>query len=413
MKYRVVRKILKRIIPHSIKHFLISNYMNYINDKKIKNAKWVFNRQINLDGVNLIGFIRGEIGLGQSCRLIASALNSSDINFLVYNYDLISSIRQSDFSWDHKISEKNQYNVNLIHLNPPELIQAYRVFGNSIWENRYNIGYWLWELENVPNEWLPALKLVDEVWTPAEFISNNLRKYTTKPVHTLTYPMIVEPSPSIDRQYFSLPQNQFLFLTMYDCNSTMARKNPISTINAFKKSFNQNRNDVGLVIKINNPNENDIKFIKETLIGYTNIYLIAQTLTREEINSLINICDVLVSLHRAEGYGLPLAEAMTLGKPVIGTNWSANTEFMNASNSCLVDYTLVPLLQDYAMYKKGNRWAEANIDHAAEYMVKLVENKEFYTEIASNAKQYMSVHNSLEAASRAISKRVHEILDNN
>lgn len=405
-----IKVILKKIIPNKLRAKLVASYSQYIANKYIKNASWVFNRNSNIDGVNLIGFIRGEIGLGQSCRLVATALNEMNYEFSIYNYDLIDSIKQSDHSWDHKTLNGFPHNINVFHLNPPELIQAFRLLGQSVWDNRYNIGYWLWELEDFPDEWLPALNLVDEVWTPAEFISNNLRKYTNKPVHTLTYPMVAMASDDFDRSYFELPKDKFLFLTMYDINSTMERKNPMATIRAFKMAFDTSRTDVGLVIKMNNANDKEISIIKEMVQEYTNVYIIAKTVSKIEVNSLIKVCDSLVSLHRAEGYGLPLAEAMVLGRPVIGTNWSANTEFMNEHNSCLVDFELINLEQDYSMYRKGSRWADANIEHAAQYMTRLVSDADFYNSLAENAAYDMAKSNSIYTRSKAFQERVNDIL---
>lgn len=405
-----IKAILKKIIPSMLRDKLLAIYSQYITNKFVMKASWVFKRNSNVDGVNLIGFIRGEIGLGQSCRLVATALNETNYGFSIYNYDVIETIKHNDYSWDSKILNSFPHNINVFHLNPPELIQAYKVLDLSVWENRYNIGYWLWELEDFPDEWLPALNLVDEVWTPAEFISKNLRKYTSKPVHTLTYPMVANTSNDFDRNYFGLPLDQFLFITMYDINSTMERKNPMATIKAFKSAFDSNRTDVGLVIKVNNANEKEIAMIKDMIYGYTNVYIIAKTFSKVEVNSLIKVCNSLVSLHRAEGYGLPLAEAMILGRPVIGTNWSANTEFMNAQNSCLVDFKLINLDQNYSMYKKGSRWADANIEHAAQYMNRLVSDADFYNNLADNARFDMAINNSIYAASKAIQERINEIL---
>ena len=111
----------------------------------------------------------------------------------------------------------------------------------------YNIGYWLWELEEFPKEWLPAFHLLDEVWTPSEFISQNLRKYTDKPVYTLPYSVTAPADAAYDRDYFHLPKDRFLFLMMYDSGSGMVRKNPLGAIEAFKQAFDRGNKQVGLV----------------------------------------------------------------------------------------------------------------------------------------------------------------------
>lgn len=378
-------------------------------ERGIADAKWTFLRSKNPDGINYIGFIQGEIGLGQSCRLIAAALDKSPIDFTVFNFEQISAMRHNDHSWDHKITNKTPYNINLFHLNPPELALAYLTMDEDTWKDKYNIAFWLWELEEFPTEWLPSLALVDEIWTPADFVTDNFRKVTDKPVLTIPYPVSAPTSDAFDRTYFGLPQERFLFLTMYDCNSTIERKNPLGSIEAFKRAFDKDDPNVGLVIKVNNPQQKDIDRIKEIIEGYRNVFLIAKTISKVEVNSLIRCCDVYVSLHRAEGYGLPMAEAMVLGRVVIGTNWSANTEFMNHSNSCLVDFTIVELQEDYVMYKKGSHWAQPDVDQASQYMIRCVSDKDYYSNLARSAKEHMATFNSVDIAAQRINQRILEI----
>ncbi len=375
----------------------------------IQDAQWTFHRRKNPDGVNLIGFIQGEIGLGQSCRLIAQAFDSSLIDFTVFNFEQISAMRHNDHTWDHKITNKTPYNVNLFHLNPPELALAYMTMNKDTWKDKYNIAFWLWELEEFPEEWLPSLALVDEIWTPAHFVTNNFSKITEKPVYTIPYPMSAPVSEEYNRAYFNLPMDSFLFLTMYDCNSTMERKNPLGSIEAFKKAFDQNDHTVGLIIKVNNPQQKDIEKIKGIIEGYSNVILIAKTVSKLEVNSLIRCCNVYVSLHRAEGYGLPMAEAMVLGRVVIGTNWSANTDFMNSSNSCPVNYSIIELQDDYVMYKKGNHWAQPDVEQAAQYMVRLVSDSEYYVSLADAAKNHMAKYNHVNVAAEKINDRIQAI----
>lgn len=363
-------------------------------------------------GINLIGFIRGEIGLGQSCRLLADAVNFSEIDFTIYNYEQISSMRFEDKTWDYKISNTTPYCINLIHLNPPDLALAHVTLNKDMWDYKYNIAFWLWELEEFPEDWENCFKFIDEIWTPSEFASNSIRKKTDLPVHTMIYPISASNDLVYNREYFKLPEDKFLFLSMYDSNSTIERKNPIGAIKAFIEAFKRDEINVGLVVKVNNPQKDDIDKIKNLVKEYTNIYIISDIMTKVEVNSLIKNVDVLVSLHRAEGFGLPLAEAMLLGVPTIATNWSSNTEFMNDETACLVDYQLVKLEQDYVMYKKGNRWAEPDIHQAAKYMRKLYEDKIYYSKISTNAQNYIKNNLNLEKASEAIRNRISDIYKN-
>lgn len=360
-------------------------------------------------GVNLIGNICAESGLGQSCRLVASALDKTGFPLSIYKYEQLGAEGQGDHSWKNRLSKELPYDVNLIHINPHELGLAFIQQDASVWNYRYNIGYWLWELEEFPDEWTPCFQCLDEIWAPSEFICNAIRKKTTLPVRCMPYYVDVHIGKIYERKHFGIPKDKFLYLMMYDQSSCMERKNPIGVLNAFKMAFEKENENVGLVIKINNPTPESRKQIRSVLDGYTNVYLIEETLSRDEVNSLTKCVDVVVSLHRAEGFGLVLAEAMLLGTPTVATNWSSNTEFMNENVACMVDYELITIEKDMPPFKAGNRWADANLDQAAEYMKKLYEDKEYYEMIRKNAKEYAKEKLGMDQAAGRIRERLKEI----
>lgn len=360
------------------------------------------------DGINLIGNIRGDTGLGQSMRLVADIINASDIDFMIYNYYVPPGDSMTDKSWDEKISDKLKYNINLIHINPSELSIAFMDIGRQEWDKRYNIGYWLWELEEFPQEWMPAFALLDEIWTPSEFISETLRKYTDKPVYTVPYSVTAPVDDTYDREYFGLPDDRFLFMTAFNSGSGMIRKNPVSVAKSFKKAFPKDNQEVGLVIKINESEQSrqDIELIKKELNGYENVYYICRTLTKVQTNSLINCVDVFVSLHRAEGFGLVLAESMLNRTPVIATNWSANTEFMNSDVACMIDYKMEEIKKDIPPFKKGFRWAQADLDKAAAAMRRLYADKAFYERNADRAYYYVTERLSMDRSRTLMMSRL-------
>ena len=327
----------------------------------------------------------------------------------IYKYEQLGAEGQGDHSWENRLSKELPYDVNLIHINPHELGLAFIQQDASVWNYRYNIGYWLWELEEFPDEWIPCFQCLDEIWAPSEFICNAIRKKTTLPVRCMPYYVDVHIGTIYDRKHFGIPEDKFLYLMMYDQSSCMERKNPIGVLNAFKMAFEKENENVGLVIKINNPTPESRKQIRSVLDGYTNVYLIEETLSRDEVNSLTKCVDVVVSLHRAEGFGLVLAEAMLLGTPTVATNWSSNTEFMNENVACMVDYELITIEKDMPPFKAGNRWADANLDQAAEYMKKLYEDKEYYEMIRKNAKEYAKEKLGMDQAAGRIRERLKEI----
>jgi len=404
-----IRPVLVNALPRSLLRQAKKRITDSLMTKLNPNEIIPFSRNAHADGVNLIGYIRGEIGLGQSCRLVADGLQESGLDFTVYNYEPVSSMRFNDHTWDHKITGTAPYNINIIHINPYEFPLAYHRIGKALWDSRYNIAFWLWELERFPGQWKNALDLVDEIWTPSEFASESIRMATGKPVLTIPYALRNLDIGTYTSEDFGLPEGKFLFLCMYDCNSFIERKNPMGAIRAFKQAFPADVQDVGLVIKLNNPQQKDIQIIKKELAGYTNVYYIDEIFDKAKTNALIAIADTFVTLHRSEGFGLVSAEAMLLGTPVIATNWSSNTEFMNEKIACMVGYELITIEKDYGPYEAGNRWADADVGHAAQFMRRLHEDDEFRLGIAEKAKAYIEEKLAPKRAGVLIKDRISEI----
>lgn len=361
-------------------------------------------------GINLVGYIKAQMGLGQGCRLMAGAIQKSGIPFSIMDTKIGNPFNHNDDSWEKLIVKTPQYSINIFHVNPEQMPPLQLSLPVDTLDKRYNIGVWLWELPDFPDEWCDAFSLVDEVWAPSVFNCESIRTKANVPVTLIPYGIIADYDEIYNREYFNLPSGIFLFLSMYDSNSTIQRKNPIGAIRAFRKAFPPENKAVGLVIKINNPSNEDLCTINNELSGYTNIYLIKNTMSKTEVNSLIGVVDVFVSLHRAEGFGLVIAEAMLLGTPVIATNWSANVDFMNEENSCPVSYELKQLGEDYFFYKAYQHWAEPSVENAAEYMRKLVSDKEYYQKLCKNAKKFIGANFSIEKSADAIKKRIREIV---
>ena len=410
---RQLRPVLVKVFPievlRALKQRLIRRSTRETEEFQLR----PFDPEVGETGVNLIGYIRGEIGLGQSCRLVAGALEASGVPFTIYNYRQVSAIRSEDHSWDARISRETPYNVNLFHINPYEVPLATAVLPPKLWAGRYNIAFWLWELERFPREWTSTLNCFHEVWTPSEFASESIRRVTDKPVRTMPYYVTAPTDPKLSRGRFGLPEGVFLFLCMYDCSSTMERKNPMGAVRAFKMAFSPHEAGVGLVIKLNNPAEKDLRLLREELAGYQNIWLLPEIYTKVEINSLIGLSDAVVSLHRAEGFGLVPAEAMLLGTPVIASNWSSTTEFMDGESACLVDCRLIPIEEDVGPYQKGQRWADPDLKQAAGYMRRLYEEPEYRRRLSENGKRRAETLLGREQAAEKIRARLREIVREN
>ena len=405
-----LKKFIKKFIPNSILQaygrkiidYRITEFAEKINSEKQLHKEYAM-------GINLIGPVRAAMGLGQSCRLLADILENTEYDFCIKDFSLGNGVVDLDHTYDLKICDDIKYNINIFHIEPIELMCAAPQMGEEVWNGRYNIAFWLWELESFPKAWNKSFDLIDEIWTPSEFTSSCLRKYTDKPIYTIPYCISAPTDEKYGREYFGLPEERFLFLCMYDTNSTMERKNPSAVIRAFQKAFQENDNKVGLILKMNNPTEQDIRQINNMIGNYNNIYIFTDILDKVAVNSLIKCVDVFVSLHRAEGFGLVMAEAMLNGTPCIATNWSSNTEFMNEEVACMVDYEFVTLKKSVPPYEKGIRWANANVEHAAFYMKKLYQDREFYNQLADKAQKYVAEKLEMEKAVKLVQNRIKEI----
>ena len=332
-------------------------------------------------GINVAGHITGDFGLAEAVRANIRAIKAADIPLALNNLDLVNGqhpdTTYTDFSEDHP------YPINLVHTNPNWVYEGiynrrFNNFSLDYFKDRYNIGFWAWELMTFPVEWEFAFQLFDEIWTPSKYAAESIARVS--PIPVITIPHSIQLGKSyLDRENLKLAKDKFIFLLMFDFGSSFPRKNPLAAVQAFQKVFSPFDSDVLLVIKFSNAHY--YPAYREQLLhlvqDWSCIHLIEGHLPKEKIHALLYNCDCYVSLHRAEGFGLGMAEAMFYGKPVIATAYSSNMDFMNVGNSFLVQYDLVTTTEDYGPYPKGSIWAEADIDHAAFVMQYVYDN---YTE---------------------------------
>lgn len=407
-----MKPVLLKIFPKEVLQKAKKKWL-YKNIKQLAEVEVApYSRDMFPEGINLIGNIKGSSGLGQSARLLALELESTKYPVDIVQHSISDKLNISDTTYDEKLVKEGKYGINIFHINMHEFATAYMQLGKRLWDNHYNIGFWLWELEEFPDEWIPCINLLDEIWTPAEFVSDSIRKKTDKPVVTIPYYVTAPVKSEYDRMYFNLPNDQFLFMMLFDSGSMIERKNPTAVIEAYKKAFNKDEN-VGLVIKMNGYNEDDVTYIHSLLEGYENIHIITESFSKVEVNSLIRAVDVVVSLHRAEGFGLVLAEAMINETPCIATNWSANTEFMNEDVACMVDCDIVTIDKEIGPYAPGNHWAEAKVEQAAGFMRKLYDDPTYYNEKKVKAKEYIDAKLDLDRITNMIEDRIQFIQSNN
>ena len=352
----------------------------------------------------LVGYPKAELGMGEHVRLSALAMSQTDVPFAIHNFNHNVVARQQDDRFARWISDDVNYAVNIFHVNADQMPVVKGVLGSSFFKEHYNIGYWAWELSEFPDAWLSSLEMVDEIWAPSRFIQQSISEKTDKPVVWMPLAVHVdEPNPKLDRAYFDIPQNTFVFLFYYDLASYSTRKNPKGTIEAFRRAFSDRSMRVTLVIKTmaREWHEEELAMLKVMADEDERIMLIDTVLSHEEMPALVSVCDCFVSLHRSEGFGRGMAEAMCLGKPVIATNYSGNTDFMNKGNACMVDYTLIPVQKGEYPHASGQVWADPDLECAASWMERLVDDRKLCQTLGQKAKEDMqSFHSPLRIGER-------------
>ncbi len=336
-------------------------------------------------GLNIAGFLTADLGVGESARCMVRAADAAGLSTALVPLKLNCKNRLGDQTYAARLQDDNPHGVNVVHVDPPASRDLDHHHGTAFRADKYNIGYFAWELPEFPDAWTSAFDYYDEIWTPSDFATAAIAMKSPLPVVTMPHAIsFARPTDSTAalRARLGLPAGKFLFLTLFDLNSYAERKNPRAVIAAFRLAFAAAQRTAGfstaespaaLVIKVQNVtgNETDFAALRASVADLPGTVLLTETLSRADIYALEAACDCFVSLHRSEGFGLAVAEAMFLGKPVIATDWSATAEFVDASNGCPVHAPLVTLDRNHGPYAKGSTWADPDPAHAAEHMRRL------------------------------------------
>lgn len=342
-------------------------------------------------GLNIVGFLTAELGVGESARCMVRAADAAGIPSALVPLKLNCKNRLGDQAYAARLQDENPYDVNVIHLDPPASRDIDHHHGKAFRAGKYNIAYFAWELPEFPDTWVPSFDYYDEIWCPSDFTASAIALKSPLPVLTMPHAIAFAPpagSMTECRARFNLPRDAFLLLTLFDLNSYAERKNPRAVIEAFRQSGLAG-SGAALVVKVQNVagNEADFAALQASVRDLPGTVLLTETLPRAEIYALENACDCFVSLHRSEGFGLAVAECMLLGKPVISTDWSATAEFVTPDNGCPVRASLVTLDRSHGPYAKGATWADPDPSHAAEHMRRLFQDRALASRLGNAARE--------------------------
>jgi glycosyltransferase involved in cell wall biosynthesis len=346
-------------------------------------------------GVNVIGFVTNRIGIGVAARITIAALLEAGVPVAVAEAPLRHRGSGSDLTYSAlQIRNKRRlpYPVTLVHMNPVEAGWVRRI--RPHWfrqECTFSVPFW--ELSELQKRWIPRLSRYDAVLAPTEYIASAIRRDVSVPVHRFPIAANAPTVAPIHRSEFGIPDDRFAFVSGWDASSGRERKGGLLVLRAFEMLLSRGV-DATMVIKLNgsrHPQELDATLSR---LPRERVVVISEHLPYERVLGLYAACDAYVSLHRAEGLGLGLQEAMLLGIPVIATGWSGNMDFMDKSSAALVGYTMTPVVDDqreYAprLFARPQFWAEPDLTDAADQMERLAANPELRAALGAAGREHV------------------------
>lgn len=355
-------------------------------------------------GVNVVGYLKDERGVGEAARQVIAAMRGGEVP--VAEVDAPTDPKEIAGALGGLGFDDYPYDFNLLCINADMLPLIARGLGSRFFEGRHSAGLWFWEVSHFPEEQRPAFDNVDEIWVATKHVAEALRPLTSKPVHTIRMPIVPGEPAQASRAELGLPEG-FCFLFVFDYRSVFKRKNPLGLVEAFRRAFEPGEGP-HLVIKSIGADKfpAERKELAAAVADRPEIHLIEDTVSREMKDAMIAGCDCYVSLHRSEGLGLTMGEAMYYGKPVIATAYSGNLDFMTGENSYLVPHTMVEIGPDARPYPADKEWADPDLDRAAELMRQVFQSPEEAARRGSKAAEDIRRTHSPEAASETLKERI-------
>jgi glycosyltransferase involved in cell wall biosynthesis/SAM-dependent methyltransferase len=355
-------------------------------------------------GINVVGYISSARGVGEVARQIHSALRAGGVP--ATTIDTPAEPDKIKTALAHLPADAYPYDLNLICVNADMLPAVATALGGEFFRDRTTAGLWFWEVSHFPEMWKGSFDYVDEVWVGSEHIAEALRPVAPVPVHTVRLPVVPAPPEELSRAELGMPEG-FCFLFVFDYRSVFRRKNPLGLVEAFCRAFEPGS---GPSLAIKSICGDEFPAEREELAaaveGRPDIHLLEDTVSAGAKNAMIAGCDCYVSLHRSEGLGLTMAEAMYFGRPAIATGYSGNLDFMTAQNSFLVPYEMAEIGPDAHPYPADKEWAEPDLEAAAALMRRVYEHPAEAIVRGERAEEDLRRTHSASAARESIEARL-------
>jgi len=307
--------------------------------------------------ITISGFFSEVLGIGRAARLTADALEAA--GYKVIRHDVRTTLQGKSFRTDKLPGDYG--GVWILHCNPAEAAVVMSRIAPEYWKNKYRIGYWAYELPKVPAHWARFSRNFHEIWAPSTFVADALSGASC-PVRLVPHPL-----PSISPAPRPAEKKPVQALAFADLRSSSARKNPVGAVRAFLIAYPEPQQDAALTVKIVQSCADPKGFaaLRRSVDGRPDIKLLETELSDAETMQLLRCSDIFLSLHRSEGYGLAILEAMLAGCAVLATGWSGNLDFMKGMDDALIPYTLKDVDDPSGVYPQGSIWAEPDLSVAA------------------------------------------------
>ncbi|HUR78322.1 MAG TPA: methyltransferase domain-containing protein [Acidimicrobiales bacterium] len=344
-------------------------------------------------GINVVGYLHAENGIGEGARLLLSAADAAGIP---HSEVTLSGPHRDLHPYEGKDAFAAPRELNVVCVNADVFEPIGDWLHNTALGDRPTVGWWAWEVEQFP-EWMAAnARYLDAIWTNGNLARQAIAPAVDVPVHTFNPPIpLRRPTSAPHRGSLGLPDG-FVFLFCFDYLSVFDRKNPIAVVEAFTRAFAPGE---GPTLVIKGVNAERVPAQRDALVtaagGRPDVRIWHHYVDVQNQSHLMAACDAYVSLHRSEGFGLTLAEAMAYGKPVIGTGYSGNLDFMTEENSFLVPYAMTSVPTGADPYPPGAPWAEPDVGAAAALMRRVVADPTEVARRVSTAQRDLHEQHSL------------------